>query len=177
MRAVLQTAVTLAFISAISDTEGQSVLTAVQLLWVNLIMDTMAALALATESPTPELLNRPPHGKSEPLISFLMWRMVIGEAIFQVRPSFVATSACSLGGRRADGHLRLLPLPSLRIQITVNLVLLYLGPTIFNLEPVDGNTAQTEINREINRTIVFNTFVFMQIFNEINCRRIDQSTS
>jgi Ca2+ transporting ATPase len=29
---------------------------AIQLLWVNLIMDSLAALALATEKPTPELL-------------------------------------------------------------------------------------------------------------------------
>lgn len=28
-----------------------------QLLWVNLIMDTMGALALATEDPNPDLLN------------------------------------------------------------------------------------------------------------------------
>jgi P-type Ca2+ transporter type 2C len=135
------TAVTLAFISAVSDSEGQSVLTAVQLLWVNLIMDTMAALALATEPPTPDLLNRPPHAKADPLISFFMWRMIIGQSIFHV---------------------------------TVNLILLFVGPTIFGLQPVPGDTVQTELNREINRTIVFNTFVFMQLFNEINCRRIEQ---
>jgi len=50
----------LTFISSVSDGEGESVLTAVQLLWVNLIMDTMAALALATEPPTDELLKRKP---------------------------------------------------------------------------------------------------------------------
>jgi Ca2+ transporting ATPase len=33
-------------------------LTAVQMLWVNLIMDTFAALALATEPPSEELFNR-----------------------------------------------------------------------------------------------------------------------
>jgi magnesium-transporting ATPase (P-type) len=80
-----QTAVFLTFVSAISDDQGQSVLTAVQLLWVNLIMDTMAALALATEPPTAELLNRPPHSKADSLISFFMWRMIIGQAILQVR--------------------------------------------------------------------------------------------
>jgi len=78
--------VTLAFISAIFDDQEESVLTAVQLLWVNLIMDTMAALALATEPPSDEVLNRPPHSKKTPLISFHMWRMIIGQSIFQVRP-------------------------------------------------------------------------------------------
>ena len=36
-------------------------LTVIQMLWINLIMDTMAALALATEPPNPELLKRPPR--------------------------------------------------------------------------------------------------------------------
>jgi magnesium-transporting ATPase (P-type) len=33
-----------------------------QLLWVNLIMDTLGALALATEQPTESLMLRPPIG-------------------------------------------------------------------------------------------------------------------
>ena len=45
------------------------VLTAVQLLWVNLIMDTFAALALATDPPTEKILDRPPQGKKSPLIT------------------------------------------------------------------------------------------------------------
>ena len=39
------------------------------MLWVNLIMDTLASLALATEMPTPELLKRKPYGRTSPLIS------------------------------------------------------------------------------------------------------------
>jgi len=35
----------------------------VQLLWVNMIMDSLASLALATEEPVEELLNRPPYRK------------------------------------------------------------------------------------------------------------------
>jgi Ca2+-transporting ATPase len=41
------------------------VLKAVQLLWVNLIMDTFAALALATDPPTEEILNRHPRSKDK----------------------------------------------------------------------------------------------------------------
>lgn len=47
----------------------KSVLKAVQLLWVNLIMDTFAALALATDPPTEKILDRPPQGKRAPLIT------------------------------------------------------------------------------------------------------------
>jgi len=64
------TAVVLTFVSAIADASESSVLTAVQLLWVNLIMDTLAALALATDRPTMELLNRPPESRAASLISF-----------------------------------------------------------------------------------------------------------
>lgn len=44
-------------------------LKAVQLLWINLIMDTFAALALATDPPTEAILDRPPQGKNKPLIT------------------------------------------------------------------------------------------------------------
>ena len=49
-------AVVVAFIGACAIQD--SPLKAVQMLWVNLIMDTLASLALATELPTPELLLR-----------------------------------------------------------------------------------------------------------------------
>ena len=58
-------------------------LNAVMLLWVNLIMDSMGALALATEQPSPKLLERKPHGR-ERLLSISMIRMVIGQSIFQL---------------------------------------------------------------------------------------------
>jgi Ca2+-transporting ATPase len=116
------TAVILTFISAVASTEQKSVLTAVQLLWVNLIMDTFAALALATDPPTEELLNRRPEPRSAPLITFKMWKMIIGQAIF---------------------------------QIAVTLVLLY------------SNVLNYSTDSAVLQTVVFNTFVFCQIFNEI----------
>lgn len=41
----------------------QEILAPIQMLWINLIMDTLASLALATESPSDELLNRPPNSR------------------------------------------------------------------------------------------------------------------
>ncbi|CAN6726113.1 unnamed protein product [Malus baccata var. baccata] len=56
----------------------------VQLLWVNLIMDTMAALALATDKPTKELMEKPPVGQTDPVITNIMWRNLLTQALFQI---------------------------------------------------------------------------------------------
>ena len=125
------TAVVLTFISAISSSDNASVLTAVQLLWVNLIMDTLAALALATDPPTKAILERPPQKKSERLITHNMWKMILGQAVY---------------------------------QLIVSLVLYFAGMQIFGYD---------ESQRRQMDTIVFNTFVWMQIFNEFNNRRLD----
>ncbi|KAF1992708.1 calcium-translocating P-type ATPase [Amniculicola lignicola CBS 123094] len=126
------TAVLLTFISAVSSSEQKSVLTAVQLLWVNLIMDTFAALALATDPPTRQLLHRKPTPKSAPLITLRMWKMIIGQAIY---------------------------------QLTVTLILYFGGEKILSYD--------TDDERKRMPTIVFNTFVWMQIFNSLNNRRLD----
>ena len=61
----------------------ESPLTITQMLWVNLIMDTFAALALATELPTPKLLDRPPCRRDESLISPTMMRNILGQVFYQ----------------------------------------------------------------------------------------------
>ena len=62
----------------------QEILKPIQMLWVNLIMDTLGSLALATEPPTDDLLNRPPHSRDEYIISTTMFKHIIGQAIFQI---------------------------------------------------------------------------------------------
>ncbi|MCJ1274328.1 plasma membrane calcium [Puttea exsequens] len=128
------TAVVLAFVSAVSSPDFHSVLSAVQLLWVNLIMDTFAALALATDAPTEKILNRKPTPKKAALITTNMWKMIIGQAIY---------------------------------QLVITFTLYYGGSSILGYAKSD-KTLQTELN-----TMVFNTFVWMQIFNEFNNRRLD----
>lgn len=61
-----------------------SPLKAVQMLWVNLIMDTFASLALATEPPTDSLLRRRPYGRDKPLISRTMMKNILGHAVYQL---------------------------------------------------------------------------------------------
>lgn len=62
----------------------QETLTVIQMLWINLIMDSLAALALATESPTEKLLERKPHRRDEYIISRKMMKHIVGQALFQM---------------------------------------------------------------------------------------------
>lgn len=77
-------ALTLALIAAFLDDSIATPLTPVQLLWVNLIMDTLAALALSTEKPTRDLLDRYPYRPDSALISKSMWRFIFGHAFHQL---------------------------------------------------------------------------------------------
>ncbi|PRQ36170.1 putative calcium-transporting ATPase [Rosa chinensis] len=73
---------------------GQVPLTEVQLLWVTLIMDTLGALALATEKPTRELMEKPPVGRTEPLITNIMWRNLLPQALHQITVLLILQSRC-----------------------------------------------------------------------------------
>lgn len=120
-------ALTITFLSAIAGYNPP--LNAVMMLWVNLIMDTMGALALGTEPPMADLLDRRPYKRDASLISRPMWRNILVQATY---------------------------------QLAVLVCLLNKGPEWFDCE--DGSSHHF--------TIIFNAFVFCQIFNEFNAREI-----
>ena len=131
------TAVVLTFVSSVYSSSNSSVLNAVQLLWVNLIMDTFAALALATDAPTEKILERKPVPKRASLFTLTMWKMILGQAVYQLAVTFMLYFA---GDRLLGAHL--------------------------------DSTDPTHRTKQLS-TVVFNTFVWMQIFNEFNNRRLD----
>lgn len=88
-----------------------SPLKAIQMLWVNLIMDTLASLALATELPSEELLERKPYGRTKPLISRTMMKNIIGHAIYQLTVVFVILFAGASLFEIEDGRDRRLHAP------------------------------------------------------------------
>ncbi|XP_038151786.1 plasma membrane calcium-transporting ATPase 4-like [Cyprinodon tularosa] len=114
-----------------------SPLKAVQMLWVNLIMDTLASLALATEPPTESLLLRKPYGRDKPLISRTMMKNILGHAVF---------------------------------QLIIIFTLLFAGENFFDID--SGRNTPLHSPPSEHYTIVFNVFVMMQLFNEINARKI-----
>nr|XP_016510969.1 PREDICTED: calcium-transporting ATPase 1, chloroplastic-like [Nicotiana tabacum] len=112
---------------------GNAPLTAVQLLWVNMIMDTLGALALATEPPNGDLMKRSPVGRKGNFISNVMWRNILGQSLYQfVVIWYLQTS----------------------------------GKALFHLDGSDANL--------ILNTLIFNSFVFCQVFNEISSRDMDK---
>ncbi|KAG9389740.1 calcium-translocating P-type ATPase [Carpediemonas membranifera] len=127
---------------------GESPLGAVQLLWVNLIMDTLAALALATEGPHEGLLKRKPYGRYESLISPDMWKNIAFQSVFQLVVLFVFMAILPDGNWANSSYLTDLPV---------------LGSDFF----YGGGTIAYRKD-----TIIFNTFVFSQLFNELNARKI-----
>jgi Ca2+-transporting ATPase len=75
-------AVVITFVTALAAASGESALSAVQLLWTNLIIDTFAALALATDQATEVLLDRKPDKKTDPLFTVDMIKQIIGQSTY-----------------------------------------------------------------------------------------------
>jgi P-type Ca2+ transporter type 2C len=73
-------------------------LNAVMMLWINLIMDTLGALALATESPHLSVLNRKPYKRTAFLVSRPMMRNIAAQSLFQLILLFIILFNASLFG-------------------------------------------------------------------------------
>ena len=116
------------------------------MLWVNLIMDTFAALALATEPPSEALLRDKPYNRHDMIVTAVMWRNIVGQFIFQAG---------------------------------VLVVFLFAGKQLFGYTYNETDPFYYEEAGELkwsekveHYTLMFHTFVFMQVFNEINSRKL-----
>ena len=63
---------------------NETPLASIQMLWVNLIMDSLGSLALATEPPYDELLQRKPTNKTESIINGKMWKHILFQSILEI---------------------------------------------------------------------------------------------
>ncbi len=120
-------------------------------MWINLIQDSLAALALATEKPTDALLNEKPPGRIERLITPVMWRNMFCNTMFQV-----------LESKKISNN-----------QLAIVFFLLYYGAEAFDIQDNLTND-EKDYKRSKHYTLIFNTFVFLQLFNEINSRKLDK---
>ncbi|KAL6771810.1 hypothetical protein ACKKBG_A27885 [Auxenochlorella protothecoides x Auxenochlorella symbiontica] len=115
---------------------ARSPVTAVQMLWVNLLMDSLAGLALATEPPSPKLLDLKPFDKDHQFLApgSTSLRNVVGQSTF---------------------------------QLCVMALLVFAAPGLLGIDPGNSYPAHTP---STHYTIVFNSFVWMQLFNQFNSR-------
>ena len=134
------TVIVITFVTALASSAEEGALSAVQLLWINIIMDAFATLALATDPASPVLLDRKPDKKTDPLFTVNMMKQILGQAYY---------------------------------QIFIILIFHFLGSVILGFHHTDDSTLQRH-HDGIVRTLVFNAFVFAQIFNSFNCRRLDK---
>lgn len=72
------TACTLVFVTACVGSETP--ISAIQMLWLNMIMDSLGSLALATEPPHQDILNRKPNSRNDHMISERMWKHIIASS-------------------------------------------------------------------------------------------------
>jgi Ca2+ transporting ATPase len=128
--AAVVTALTGAFVYQTSP------LAAIQLLWVNLLMDSLASLALASEPPVDALLEKPPVNRTEHMITKRMWTNMLGHSAYQI----------------------------------VAVMTLLFKPDLLGVEA--GHKVEERGDNSIHYTIIFNAFVWMQLFNEVNCRNL-----
>jgi Ca2+-transporting ATPase len=102
-----------------------------------MVMDTLAAIALATEPPHPTELKKERVRKNDKIIMPVMLRNVLGQATY---------------------------------MFVVLIVLLYFGPLMFdiNYDYVEApfyNDDGSASNRLYHYTLIFHTFMLMQLFN------------
>jgi Ca2+ transporting ATPase len=170
-----------AFIGAVVLWE--SPLAAIQLLWVNLIMDSLASLALATETPKPDLLQRPPYRKREYIINQKMIKHILGQSLFQAFILFFFVFAGHLfvpegveGPNNFDAS----------IGLTYNQIMSHSeathrewdGVNVMNgmVQGFQGESVYRDFYKYTpsrHLTVVFNLFVMFQIFNMLAARKIN----
>lgn len=110
-------------------------LTVVQLLWLNMIMDSLGALALASEPPSEAQLRRPPVNRSSSIITMQMCWNMLGQATYEV----------------------------------VVICILYFD---YKIVPDWDEGGPYTGEYSYHYSVIFNTFVLMQLFNQYNSRML-----
>ncbi len=197
-------------------------LASIQMLWVNLIMDSLGSLALATEPPYDELLNRKPTNRKESIINGRMWKHIILQSIFEIlllliiylyAPKFIKENKeeivdsanilyrCfeSLPGGQDPTNSYILYGSEGKWDGKVKLRAHYFANNTINVAQIRADKCDQFISSDdtdtwvdvtlaeafgnyqgkyggtTHMTLIFDIFVIYTLFNQINCRIIDDS--
>ena len=180
---------------------NETPLTPIQMLWVNLIMDSLGSLALATEPPYEELLKRAPTRRNESIINGRMWKHIIIQSLIQIvillilyliAPEFIEEDDFV---RRAENYVINYcygKMPggndpkyiiygteskwSTDTKIRSSANKLYCGSYSSRQSLSVAYKEYSNVNGgTVHMSIIFNVFVIYTLFNQINCRMIDDS--
>ena len=180
---------------------NETPLTPIQMLWVNLIMDSLGSLALATEPPYEELLQREPTKRNESIINGRMWKHIVIQSICQIillvvlyflAPQFVkegnlvrlaenrVLKFCygeeHFPGEDVDHIVYGTDIKWSRDGRLLHTHKLFCGKYTHRQNLNDAFTEYTNANcATVHMSMIFNIFVFYTLFNQINCRVIDDS--
>ena len=110
-------------------------------------MDTFAALALATEPPLDSVTSGMPYRENNPVITKFVWRQIIGVSTWNV-----LVILAMLFGMVFDSN--------------------YVDAVPRGLEDVEDPYFVNAQSKRQHLTKIYNVFVFLQLFNEINCRKV-----
>ena len=124
---------------------GHSPFNIVQLLWINLIMDVLAAIAFATENPDPNQISKERISAKDKIITKAMVRQILFQFLYQIVTMLVLTY---LGPKICD--------------IEYNLYKT-------EMKNADGSASY----RMLHQTFLFQVFIMMNLFNMVNCRVLD----
>ncbi|XP_061361164.1 putative calcium-transporting ATPase 13, plasma membrane-type isoform X2 [Gastrolobium bilobum] len=103
-------------------TTGKSPLTAIQLIWVNVLMCLLGGLMMVMELNSAEELANPPSDRNQPIITKEIWKNIVIQVLYQASVSMIL----EFGGQ------------------------------------VTGS------EKEVRKTMIFNTFLLCQLFNQLN---------
>ena len=121
---------------------------ATQLLWINLIMDTFAAIALSTEPPIKTVTTGAPIKCDQQLMTKAVWRQVIGMSIWNTIVMAILFASMVMSAE-------------------------YKASVAIDFEDNDyPEESQAALFKRQQLTQIYNTFMFLQIFNFINCRKV-----
>mmetsp|Transcript_25699 Transcript_25699/g.71910 ORF Transcript_25699/g.71910 Transcript_25699/m.71910 type:complete len:1007 (+) Transcript_25699:267-3287(+) len=183
-------AVLTTFIASVLRPDKEPPLNILQLLWINMIMDSLAALALATESPSRSLLNQKPNGREEALISSRMWIHIIGQSSYQIAialifmflvptvPGYTYPSPC----RRTCSEWQAgIQAPCMQLVRPDPITLCPGGQLtcpqfetcniLFNQQASLYEASAHEADKKIN-SVFFNAYIWLQLGNLLNARKI-----
>ena len=156
----------------------ESPLQAIQLLWVNMIMDSLASLALATELPKDELLHRPPQNKDDFVVSRKMTKHIIWMSVFQMVVLFIFLFGGEYMIPEDDEALQFkeyreyFDIPDNGMVFPGRLYKVN-GDELYK-KVYDDEETPRGANHDSSRhmTFIFNLFIWLQIVNMIAARKI-----